>query len=61
MFNLETDLSGVSEPTVCKIVCNAICELKDNYIMFPDAAAQAIWRSSSMNMVNSLELLAMFP
>ncbi|XP_060740456.1 putative nuclease HARBI1 [Tachysurus vachellii] len=47
-FHRETgDLCGVSEPTVCKIVhqvCNAICKLKDDYIKFPDAATQAIYK-----------------
>ncbi|XP_051504374.1 putative nuclease HARBI1 [Myxocyprinus asiaticus] len=47
-FHRETgDLCRISEPTVCKIVhkvCNALCELKDNYIKSPDAAAQAIYK-----------------
>uniref|UniRef100_A0A4W5JKK2 DDE Tnp4 domain-containing protein n=1 Tax=Hucho hucho TaxID=62062 RepID=A0A4W5JKK2_9TELE len=47
-FHRETgDLCGVSEPTVCKIVhkvCKAICELKDDYIKFPDAAGQANYK-----------------
>uniref|UniRef100_A0A673I6E9 DDE Tnp4 domain-containing protein n=1 Tax=Sinocyclocheilus rhinocerous TaxID=307959 RepID=A0A673I6E9_9TELE len=50
-FHQESgDLCGVSEPTVCEIVhkvCNAICELKDNYIKFPDAAAQVIYKVES--------------
>uniref|UniRef100_A0A671KMS7 DDE Tnp4 domain-containing protein n=1 Tax=Sinocyclocheilus anshuiensis TaxID=1608454 RepID=A0A671KMS7_9TELE len=47
-FHQESvDLCGVSEPTVCEIVhkvCNAIYELKDNYIKFPAAAAQVIYK-----------------
>ena len=47
-FHRETgNLCGVSEQTVCKIVhkvCKAICELKDDYIKFPDAAGQANYK-----------------
>ena len=43
-FHCETgDLCGVSEATACRIVhnvCSAICELRNQYIMVPDAAEQ---------------------
>ena len=41
------DLCGVSEATVCRIVhnvCSAICELRNLYIKFPDAAEQANYK-----------------
>ncbi|XP_039608641.1 putative nuclease HARBI1 [Polypterus senegalus] len=44
-YHRETgDLCGVGESTVCKIVhkvCSAICELKKDFIKFPNAAEQA--------------------
>ena len=47
-FHHETgDLCGANELTVCIIVhkvCNAICELKDNYTKFPDAADWANYK-----------------
>ncbi|KAM4604773.1 putative nuclease HARBI1 [Polymixia lowei] len=47
-FHRETgDLCGVSEATVCRIVhnvCSAICELRNLYIKFPDAAEQANYK-----------------
>lgn len=47
-FHRETgDLCGVGESTVCKIVhrvCSAICELKKDFIKFPNAAEQATYK-----------------
>uniref|UniRef100_A0A674AUD6 DDE Tnp4 domain-containing protein n=1 Tax=Salmo trutta TaxID=8032 RepID=A0A674AUD6_SALTR len=47
-FHRETrDLCGVNETTVYRVVhkvCNAICELKYNFIMFPDAAAEVNYK-----------------
>ncbi|KAG9282036.1 putative nuclease HARBI1 [Astyanax mexicanus] len=49
-FHRETgDLFGVSEPTVCKVihrVCRAICELRGQYINFPDATIQVNYKVS---------------
>lgn len=53
-FHRETgDLCGISEATVRRMVhnvCSAICELRNLYIEFPDAAEQANHKMQFTNM-----------